>query len=129
MTIYAVVGEDSDYDRIGTITNAVNTTAGNFRTVARCGIQAYPPSSANVNTSFGKKDTIALTSMWLTARLLHIATSNTAGYMLLGFGKTSNRRLGLFSSGTTGKLSIGKVDAAGTITLLATESGTFLAAL
>lgn len=129
MTILAVIGEDADFDRIGVanLTVAPNTSTSNKRSTARHSFDCYVSSGgANLQTSYGKVDLPApITSAWLTMRFISSLASSTLSCMLLGFGKSSSRRIGLVGSGVANKMSIGKIDAAGTTTILATESGTF----
>lgn len=130
MTILAVVGEDSDFDRVaaGNLTITTSILTANKRGTARESIECYVGLVGNLNTTFAKIDLPSvITSAWVTTRFLAGVGASSAGFMGLGFGKASLRRVGIFGSGTNNKLSIGKVNSVGTVTILATETGTFTA--
>lgn len=129
MAILRVIGEDSDFDRVNSANLSVSSgvTASNKRSQARQYVDIYVVASANNLNSFAKLDLpSAITSCWVTARYNTSLSTTVSGLFPLGLAKAGVKRIGLMASGTPNKLAIGKISAAGVITTLATEAGTFI---
>ena len=125
MSIYFASGESFDYDLFGTYVSAEIATGANFRSVARCAITAAL-NSGIINTSWLRANLNAsITSCWITFRANFTSATSEAAYPLICLGKSGTRRLGVFGSGTNNKINISKINAANTVTGLATETGTY----
>lgn len=126
MTIHFAGGEDCDFSKNG-LASQLSVSTNDKRSFARVSLVCAATTANSNDTRWTAVLPVSVTSVWLTARISHGGAGTTNTYFLFGFNKAGVRRLGLVGSGTTGKLSIGKFDAAFTNTILATEAGSFTA--
>lgn len=120
-TIYFAGGEDYDFSKAGSV--AVDTTTTFRRTAyTRCSLKVTQNSANNYLDGWTATLSAPQSSFWLTARFYGPNVSGT-GYTLLRFSDASGvvrLLVDLTTSGTVMRVS--KVNAAGTITPLATTN-------
>lgn len=126
MTILFAANEAQDLLAVGspTITVQSGTTvrrSANTRVSFNVGVSAGNQIANYVMAELGS----TYTNLWVTWRGYLASTTSTSGYPLLVFGRSGTKRVGVFGSGTTSKLCVGKIDASNSFTNLASETGTY----
>lgn len=123
MTIYAVIGEDSDCDRIGTVAVSTNTSFFNTN-YARCAI-TLATASANAN-AIGKAFSSPLANLWFSAMVFGSGNGTSIGVYLFAFYSSDGvKRLTVEGNGSNGMLQISTYNAAGTRVVLATANAPY----
>lgn len=125
MTIYAVIGEDCDCIRTGTV--GVTTTTSQFYSgYARCALTIVS-GGANAN-SIGRTLASPLANLWFSATVYCNGNGTSVGSYLFAFYSADGvKRLTVEGSGANGILQISTYNAAGTRVVIATANAGYSA--